>query len=278
MADRKNVMNTHGGPGGTFLNVPSKPEIEESTAIRLISGAAAFGIGKIAGSMRIVDKNGKIVGGDEQLLGNRAEYDWEREGKAARQRWIEPGKTAEQTFNDPYKAEGEVVPDDQKSLWFSGVRVIDSLTMSYPSFTTDLGVNYPASQILIQNIMMDISQKKNVVRTRIAGSDGQVKQYISLDDYDVSFRGKIIGYDGGDGLGGGFVGGERPKDAISAFIEFMEAPTVVEIGNEFLELAKITRGVIGDFKLIQEVGKIDNQAFTFKLWSDKPFKIIIQDV
>lgn len=255
----KDLMNTY----NPITGFESKPEFSQSTAIRLVSGAQAFGIGKVKG---LIDDG----------------YNWQEKGKEYEKQWASERRDGTQprdpkeVANDPYI--DRELESHQKSLWFSGVRVIDSLVMSYPDFTTDNDKKYVGASILIQNIIMNISQKKNIVKTKITGSDGTVKQYINLDDYNVTFNGKIIGYDGYDGNGGGFVQGERPEQALRAFIDFMEAPTTVAIAQDLLEVAKITRGVICDFKIMQEVGKMDNQTFSFKLLSDSPFKIIIEDV
>jgi hypothetical protein len=265
----KNQLNTHSAQ----LNIPSKLELETGTVVRILSGAAGFGIGKLKDAF------------------DKPDYEWKKEGERAQRQWASERddgtqpRGAENVGNDPYKAEGEDVEDHQKSLWFPGVRVIDSLVMSFDAFSTDKWIEagnredeYPASAIIIQNVLMNIQQKKNIVRTQIAGSDGRVKQYINLDDYEVSFTGRILGYDGYDDQGGEWMPGERPEEAIRAFVNFMEAPAVLAIGQDLLEIVKITRGVIGDFKLAQEIGRLDNQSFSFKLYSDNPFKIIIQDV
>lgn len=253
--NKKNVLNTH------VYNIPSKPEIDLGTKIRFGQGVAAFTIGKAKGALR---------------FDGRSEYNAQAEGEKLQANWKKEGKTDAQIANDP-SASGEI-PDHQRSRWFSGVKVIDSLTMAFPDFTTDKGEFFPGQSINIQNVMMNISQKKNIVKTAIAGAEGRVKQYISLDDYDIDFFGKIVGYDNGDGQGGSFVPGERPEIAIRNFVNFMTAPTAVEVGCDFLELANITNGVIDNFKLTQEVGKLDNQSFKFRLLSDKPFEIIIEDV
>ena len=254
--DKKGVLNTH-----SAFNIPSELVLDTGSVIRFGQGVAAFTIGKAKGSRR-------FDGADE--------YDGRAQGEKFQKNWLKEGKTPEQIANDPYSQ--VEIPEHQKSNWFSGVTVIDSLTMSFPGFTTDSGIEYVGQSINIQNLLMSVSQKKNITRTPIAGAEGRTKQYISMDDYEVEFAGKIIGYDGGDGQGGGFVGGERPEVAIRNFVNFMEAPTTVSIGCDLLEIAKITSGVIADFRLNQEVGKLDNQSFRFKLLSDKPFKIIIEDI
>lgn len=253
---KRNVLNTH-----SAFNIPSRPELDTGTIIRFGQAATAFAVGKLKG---------------KSLFEGRGEEVEAQDGEKYKENWKKGGKEDYQVANSPYAT--VELPEHQNSRWFSGVKVIDSLTMSFPDFTTDKGVFYPGQTLNIQNVMMSITQKKNIVKTPIAGSDGRVKQYISLDDYDIELYGKIIGYDGGDGQGGGFVPGERPDVAIRNFVNFMEAPTAVDISCDILELANITEGVIDNFKLVQEVGRLDNQAFTFKLLSDKPFEIIIEDV
>ena len=190
---------------------------------------------------------------------------------------------------EPYGEKG-IVYDIPTSKWIAGVKVIDSLTMTSPSYTIvdERGetVEYDGGVIEIQNIMMNVSQKKNIVKTKIAGRDGSVHQYINLDDYVVECWGHILGYEDlssnaryGDvvAAGGGFVQGERPEVAIREFMNFMERPTQVSIGCDFLNIVGFERAIIADFRLTQQVGKLDNQAFRFKMWSDKPFEIFVED-
>lgn len=238
-------------------NIPYYPDgafIQDSTIIRFGAAAAGFGLSR--------------------LLASRNVYNPEVEGKR-----LQDGRRGSSV---PYLNRDDI-PD---SRWFSGVKVLDSLIMHYPEFTTESGVKYPEQAIEIQNLLMSVQQKKNIQKTRIAGKDGRVKQYLNLDDYDISVRGKIVGHnnfkwDGVEGgidiRGGEFTPGERPDVAIQQFYNFMEAPTAFNVYCDFLKFAGIKECVIEDFKLWQEIGKLDNQAFSFKMVTDAPFELVITD-
>ena len=194
------------------------------------------------------------------------------------------GKGFEKASNWKENANREPYVDAQgipTSKWFAGVKVIDSLTMTSPSYkTTDSQgneVTVQGTEIEIQNLIMNVAQKKNIVRTRIAGRDGRVHQYINLDDYTVTCSGKIVQHEELPNLTKPFVQGERPEEAIRQFVEFMEAPVQLEIACDFLNIIGIDRAIVADFALKQTIGKLDNQDFQFKLWSDKPFEIFIEE-
>lgn len=273
MAEDKLISNGGGfGNGlydaGSFSSNPLKDPSTLGTAIRISAGGAAYVLGKRQFTT-FSDPNksgtGRAATGQERTIGM---YNPQGKGFENNDNWDESDN------REPYVDSKGNLPT---SKWFAGVVVIDSLTMTSPSYKTtdDEGneVEIASAEIEIQNIMCNVSQKKNIVRTRIAGRDGRVNQYINMDDYEVSFNGLIIGY---DGLGG-YVAGERPEEAIRQFVQFMERPTQVSISSDFLNIIGIERAIITDFQLMQKVGKLDNQDFSFKIIQDRPFEIFIEE-
>ena len=257
LADNRNVKKMD---STTEYNIPSNPEIKNSTIIR-------FGLGAIGGKAFTEYNKAKNLGG----------YDPIKEGKRNSKALKDNTPWGESKMQ--YAGDASI----EESRWFAGVKVLDSLIMSFPTFTTDQGRTYPKQAIEIQNMMMYIQQKKNIQRTRIAGSDGRVKQYISLDDYDITVKGKLVGHDSFKlddeytVVGGGWTPNERPDAVIHAFCEFMEAPTAFNVSCDFLKFNGIRTCVVEGFKLTPEVGRLDNQAFQFKMLSDAKFEIIIED-
>lgn len=172
-----------------------------------------------------------------------------------------------------------------RSWWF-GTPIVDELIMSYDAYTDDQGNTNPAGGIVIQNILLTVKQVKNIVRTKVPGHRGTIKQFISDGDYEIDAVGKIIappeGFSGTYSLNGGakieprgkFVQGERPTDEIMALVRVLRAQIEVDVNSPFLNLFDIDRCVIMSHEFPQEPGKLDNQMIRFKMYSDEDFDVI----
>jgi hypothetical protein len=285
-------MNTNGGGFGSgvdYGSFPSNPFTDPSfrgTHLRILASVAG---NKTTGHITYGDSARQKSGTAATNIAKSKLKNPDPKRKGEELSENEYWSSKRNQNRDPYNEKG-VTYDLPISKWIAGVKVIDSLTMTSPSYTTidNKGeeVTVSAGIVEIQNIMMNISQAKNIVKTKIAGRDGSVHQYINMDDYVIECWGQIIGYedtnanaskDGVTASGGGYSQGERPEIAIREFVQFMERPTQVSIGCDILNIIGVDRAIVVDFKLTQEIGKLDNQGFRFKMWSDKPFEIFVED-
>jgi hypothetical protein len=115
--------------------------------------------------------------------------------------------------------------------------------------------------------LYDVRQAKNIVRTSINGRDGQIKQYLGLDDYEITVRGVIAG-----------ANGVYPWDAVKNLADFFRYEQSLGIVSKYLnEIFDIQEIVVKNFSFEQPEGSQSYQKFEALLWSEKPVEILIQE-
>ena len=112
-------------------------------------------------------------------------------------------------------------------------------------------------------VLIEVSRKKDMIETKIAGADGTVKEEISLSDWDIMIRGFIINYDNED----------YPKAAVKRLLGVFVRPLECGIDSKyFTEVLKIYNVVFGEVKLKEMEGYPNVQAFEIPAKSDNPIE------
>jgi hypothetical protein len=123
------------------------------------------------------------------------------------------------------------------------------------------GANY----MYIESAIIEVTQKRNIVKTTIAGTDGTIKEFINNGDYDV----KIMGY---------FATVDAdiyPELETKAMNEYLTAPIALNVTNKFLNTYfNINSIAVESFEFKQVEGMRNVQYFTMYGVSDVPFEII----
>lgn len=108
-----------------------------------------------------------------------------------------------------------------------------------------------------ETVLVTVSQSKKIIKTEIQGRDGTIKEYIGLDDYQVSVRGIITGKNG-----------QRPVDQISALKKMLDAPIAVEVASTYLQMLGIHFMVLESYELGETEGGYSYQTFSMNFLSD----------
>ncbi|MGB1217370.1 MAG: DUF6046 domain-containing protein, partial [Saprospiraceae bacterium] len=111
--------------------------------------------------------------------------------------------------------------------------------------------------------LVEFSRRKNIIQTRVAGRDGTVKEYIGMDDYQVTFRGMMVNRE--ENL--------PPELQIRQFAALTEVPDKIDIEGDFFEYLGIFSLVVESWTLPQLEGHPAVQPFTLTCIQDKPFEI-----
>lgn len=117
-------------------------------------------------------------------------------------------------------------------------------------------VNYDG--VKLTNVLVTITQTKNIVTTAINGRNGTVKEYVSDGDYVIQLTGSVVSPDN-----------VYPTAAVRALRELMSVPAALEFSCPFLEQFDITNVVVTDFDFSETAGTRNMQAFTISLLSDE---------
>lgn len=113
--------------------------------------------------------------------------------------------------------------------------------------------------------IISFTQKKNIIKTNIAGRDGEIKENMGLGDWIISIRGFIINDD---------QPGIFPEDYFHHMAEFGKVPVAIPIENKICELLGIYYIVIEDVQFDAIEGAPGVQVFSFNCVSDMPYELI----
>ncbi len=121
--------------------------------------------------------------------------------------------------------------------------------------------------IPVDCVLYQVNQAKNIIRTPIAGRDGQIKEYSGEDDFEINIRGAIYG-----------TNGAYPWDRVKNLVYFLRYNQSIGIISKYLnEVFDITEIVVKDYAFEQSEGSYSYQKFEINCWSEKPVEILIQE-
>lgn len=111
--------------------------------------------------------------------------------------------------------------------------------------------------------LIDFSQAKVIEKTRIAGRNGTVKEYIGMDDWSIRLRGIIINEEKD----------EAPKVAIKMLKNLKNCPVAIPILNDMCTWLDIGNVVVEDIDFPSLEGYPGAQPYTMNLSSDEIFEL-----
>jgi hypothetical protein len=170
--------------------------------------------------------------------------------------------------DNPYigKIPEGVDPDPAMYMSPIGTPVVADIVFQGGSYTDDdTGRLITFQDVTLATILVTMSQPKRIIRTEIQGRDGSVKEYIGMDDYQITIAGIITGPNG-----------TYPFQEVAALHAILRAPVTIPIISAYLQLFDIFSLVIVDFSFDQEPGGYSKQNFIINAISDKPVELLIQ--
>lgn len=109
-------------------------------------------------------------------------------------------------------------------------------------------------------VLTDVTLPVNIVKTKVQGRNGTVKEYISQDDYQVKIRGAIANsFDSA-----------YPKDEVAKLIRLCTKGAQLEVVSEYLQMFSIHTLVVESAVFKQSEGKVNLQTFEISCVSDEP--------
>ena len=149
--------------------------------------------------------------------------------------------------------------DDAQRLSYLGTPVFADLLLQENEQDTGL---------LIDTVLFDVSQTRNIVTTPVQGRDGTVKEYISDGDYVVNIRGLLVQPNSM----------AYPADQVRELLRLCQVKDAIVAASPFLQLFKIYNLVITDYRLPQREGFQNTQLFELNCISDVPIELVEEDV
>lgn len=170
--------------------------------------------------------------------------------------------------NNPYDGKIPQGVDPDPALYLSplGTPVVADIVFQGGAYTDDkTGRLITFQTVTLATILVTVTQPKRIIRTEIQGENGSVKEYIGMDDFQVSINGIIAG-----------TNGSYPFQEVAALHDILRAPITIPVVSSYLQLFDIFNLVITDYAFDQEPGGYSKQMFTINAISDKPVELIIQ--
>lgn len=158
---------------------------------------------------------------------------------------------------------------DKYELSYLGTKVFSWVQLGHTntslnSYLNENGntINYEA--LKINEVLLTVTQNKNIVKTQVAGRSGTVKEYISSGDYGVQIQGFLIDPNPQ----------KRPDFKIQQLLQICEASASIKVFSNFLNLFGISDLVIESYSLPQKAGFWNVQPFELNCVSDVPFELV----
>lgn len=120
------------------------------------------------------------------------------------------------------------------------------------------------STVVLDTVLAEISQSKNIVTTLIAGRNGSVKESFGSDDYKIKLQGAITNN-----------GNDYPLKEVQSLLKILQSNDVIAISGGFFRLFGIFNVVITDYSLPQSEGLQNTQMFEISMLSDTPIELIL---
>lgn len=112
---------------------------------------------------------------------------------------------------------------------------------------TDLVVKVPGEGLLLINdVTVNVSLQKEVVKTALVGRAGTIKEYITDGDYQLSMSVGLVAVDDE-----GRITDQYPERAMAQLREILERPEALEVSSAFLDIFGITHIVVTGFSAKQ---------------------------
>ena len=137
---------------------------------------------------------------------------------------------------------------------------------------TDLVVKVPeAGMLLINDVTVNVSLQKEVVKTALTGRAGTIKEYVTDGDYQLSMSVGIVATDDS-----GEIIDQYPERAIAQLREILERPEALEVSSAFLDIFGITRMVVTGFSA-KQMTHSNRQVIEITALSDTEYVIESND-
>lgn len=161
---------------------------------------------------------------------------------------------------------------DKTSLF--GTPVFSNFEIKAGEYTDLEGNVIQFEGIRIDNIMFDVAQERNIVRTQISGRNGTIKQFISDGDLVINCSGELTGrtIQENSGFSLSWLIG-APEEEVRKLKAIASVPREIEVISEFLDFFNVTTVVISQPSFSQKEGSREGILFQMQMYSDTPIEL-----
>lgn len=140
-----------------------------------------------------------------------------------------------------------------------GLPVWDTVTLIAEPYTTNDGtvISQPTG-LTLDIALCEISNDRNIVKTKIAGANGTVKEYMSDGDYSINIKGSLVSK----------YSNMPPIDELNTFNILITHPEALTVRSNFLDYFDIQKLVIERPVIKQREGMRNVVDFELQCLSD----------
>lgn len=176
--------------------------------------------------------------------------------------------TATSKQNNQYDGQIDQTDNSDKELYRSllNTPVLSNITFLGGKYTDNSGVEKVFEELVYEAVLLNVSQAKKIIRTEIQGRDGTVKEYIGMDDYQITINGIITGPNG-----------RYPLEEVRSLKDMLDSPIPIEVACTFLQNLDVDTIVIANYEIPQQEGGYSYQQFSISAISDIPQELRIKN-
>ena len=130
--------------------------------------------------------------------------------------------------------------------------------------------------LLFQEVIISVTQERNIVTTPLQGRDGTTKEYISNGDYGITLDIALTDYEGepSEQADEEFLLPKQdyPLSQLETLRKLLTTPEAVEVESDFLYAFGSKSAVVTSFSLQQETHS-NRQSVQIQMLSDEPYEI-----
>lgn len=124
-----------------------------------------------------------------------------------------------------------------------------------------------ARNLILETVLITVSQSKNIIKTAIQGRNGTIKEYIGEGDYRISIIGSIVSPEA-------LV---YPREDVDLLIRYCKVNQEFGVICDFLSLFGIENIVIEDYTVSEKLGSRNEVPFEIVAMSDLPIEFELND-
>lgn len=150
------------------------------------------------------------------------------------------------------------------NLWFGKIDVSGST--EDPKYIDVDGKEKTYKPVIVNNLLLNVTPQKNIIKTPVNGRNGTVKQYISDGDYQIEAKITIASNKN-----------QYPEDEVKELIALCQLPIPIPVNSWYLDMFGITDVVIESYQMGQMEGNHNMQVITINMISDSPIDLEAQN-
>ena len=158
---------------------------------------------------------------------------------------------------DPTKAYGATLNKPTYGILELGTT--DASVTTGNQYTANDGKTRNFYNIVFPIAIIDARQSKNIVKTKITGRDGSIKEYIGMNDWAITIKSVVD-----------MPADQAPLYFLQSFLQMLIAGVSIPVKNYYLNALGISNIVIEDVDLGQAEGGYSSQPITITCVSDVP--------